>query len=199
MRSAPTGADRTVLTCRWRYTGPMDRRWLPLVCVAMMGCTTAPADGATPLTTVSSVAVVPNALVPNAVVEHVVDGDTIDVQIAGRVERVRLLGIDTPETARPDQSGECFGEEAAAAMRELLAPGTAVRLERDVVGRDDYGRLLAYVYRASDGLWVNAELVRRGFARVLTFTPNTVHADDFVRAAIDAHADAVGLWSACTP
>jgi micrococcal nuclease len=132
-----------------------------------------------------------------AVVGVVVDGDTIDVRIGGRDERVRLIGIDTPETKRPDTPVECFGAEATARTEALLPPGTEVRLERDVVARDDYGRLLAYVRRASDDLFVNEALVRDGYALVSTFPPNVAHAETFVEAARRAESDGAGLWSAC--
>jgi len=79
-----------------------------------------------------------------AVVTHVVDGDTIDVEIGGRTERVRLIGIDTPETKKSNTPIECWGPEASAFTASLLPEGTEVRIERDVVGRDDYGRLLGY-------------------------------------------------------
>lgn len=131
------------------------------------------------------------------VVQRVVDGDTIDVDIGGRRERVRLLGIDTPEVAHDDEPAECFGPEAAAFTTGLLSPDTEVRLVRDVVGRDDYGRLLAYVYRRADDVFVNVEIVASGHARPLTIAPNAAHAADFVRAAHAAHAAGVGLWAAC--
>ena len=87
----------------------------------------------------------PGAVTANAVVEHVVDGDTIDVLVDGREERVRLTGIDTPERERRDTgtAAECFAAEATGFTESLLPVGTAVRLERDIVGRDDYGRVLA--------------------------------------------------------
>jgi micrococcal nuclease len=132
-----------------------------------------------------------------AVVERVVDGDTIDVRISGRDERVRLLGIDTPETRVEDGPPECFGPEASAYTATLLPRGTRVRLERDVVGRDDYGRLLAYVYRAVDGLLVNEELVRDGYAHVLRIAPNGLYHDRFVAAATAAERAGLGLWAAC--
>jgi micrococcal nuclease len=72
-----------------------------------------------------------------------------------------------------------------------------VRLERDVVARDDYGRLLGYVYRASDDVFVNYEIVRHGFAQPLTIAPNTTFAELFVDAARAAEGDDVGLWAAC--
>jgi micrococcal nuclease len=145
------------------------------------------------------------AVEANATVEHIVDGDTIDVTIDGTEERVRLTGIDTPEIAhaasgsRPAQDAECFGEEAKSYTASLLAVGTPVRLERDVVARDDYGRLLAYVYRASDGVFVNYEIVRQGYAQPLTIPPNVNFSDVMVDAARNAESDDAGLWSACRP
>jgi micrococcal nuclease len=142
-------------------------------------------------------------LEPNAVVERVVDGDTIDVVVDGREERVRMIGIDTPEIAhassgdRPANPGECFGDEASQYTATLLAPGAPVRLERDVVARDDYGRLLAYVHRATDAIFVNYEIVRQGYAQPLTIAPNDRFAPLFVEAARLAEADDVGLWRAC--
>ena len=139
----------------------------------------------------------------NAIVTKVLDGDTIDVEIAGREERVRLIGIDTPEIAHQAFDGraandvECYGEEAQRYTGELLALGSGVRLERDIVARDDYGRLLAYVYRAADGALVNYEIVRHGFATPLTIAPNTHFTDLFVDAARRADQDDVGLWAAC--
>ena len=139
----------------------------------------------------------------NATVDHIVDGDTIDVIIEGRDERVRLTGIDTPEVAhdassgRPATIGECFGDEATAYVTSLIPVGTPVLLERDVVARDDYGRLLAYVYRADDGIFVNYEIVRQGYAQPLTIPPNVTFSELMVQAARDAEADDAGLWSAC--
>ena len=143
------------------------------------------------------------AVEANATVDRVVDGDTVDVVIDGAEERVRLIGIDTPEIAhaangdRPAQPAECFGDEASAYTASLLAPGTPVRLERDVVPRDDYGRMLAYVYRASDGIFVNYEIVRQGYAQPLTIPPNVTFSDRMVQAARDAERDDAGLWAAC--
>lgn len=139
----------------------------------------------------------------NATVVAIVDGDTIDVDVDGRPERVRLTGIDTPEIARdasgdrPASPAECHADEAHAFVVELLPLGTPVRLERDVVGRDDYGRLLAYVHRADDAIFVNYEIVRQGFARPLSIAPNVAHAELFVEAARRAERDDIGLWSSC--
>ena len=133
-----------------------------------------------------------------AVVTGVVDGDTLDVTIGGRDERVRLLGIDTPEIhVADDAAPECFGPEASSFTTTLLPAGTAVRLERDVVGRDHYGRLLAYVYLVDDGVLVNEAIVRQGMARPLHIEPNGTFAARFVEAARRAEAEGLGLWSAC--
>lgn len=136
------------------------------------------------------------------VVEYVVDGDTIDVRLGDDVERVRLLGVDTPEIAhaatdgRPGNDAECFADEAHAFTAAIVPPGTPVHLERDVVGRDDYGRLLAYV-RRDDGVDLNYELVRQGYAHPLTIAPNVARRDRFVQAAREAERDGAGLWTAC--
>lgn len=129
-----------------------------------------------------------------ATVERVVDGDTI--VLAGG-ERVRLIGVDTPETKDPRKPVQCFGEAASAHTSALLPPGTAVRLEHDVEPRDRYGRTLAYVYRASDGLLVNADLVASGFAQILTIPPNVAHVDEFRALQTEAREAGRGLWSAC--
>lgn len=132
------------------------------------------------------------------VVEYVVDGDTVDIVINGTEERVRLIGIDTPEIAHDDGSpAECFGPEAAAFTAEQLPVGTEVRLERDIVGRDDYGRLLAYVYRRSDDLLVNEAIAAGGYAQPLTIAPNDAYTQRFVDASIAAEAAGLGLWGAC--
>ena len=135
-----------------------------------------------------------------AVITKVVDGDTVRVRFAGRgddEERVRLIGVDTPETHGAGGLRECFGKEAAARTTALLPPGTQVRLERDAELRDRYGRLLAYVYRASDDLFVNLTLAREGFAAPLTVPPNVTYEHDFVAAAAAARAADRGLWGRC--
>jgi micrococcal nuclease len=132
-----------------------------------------------------------------ATVTRVVDGDTIVVDLGDRTEKVRLIGIDTPETKDPRKPVQCYGKEASKRTEALLPEGTAVRLERDVELRDRYGRLLAYVFRQPDGLFVNLELARGGYAQVLTIPPNVANADRFVAAVAEARRAGRGLWSAC--
>jgi micrococcal nuclease len=127
----------------------------------------------------------------------VVDGDTIDADVHGSYVRIRLIGIDTPETVKPNTPVQCFGPEASAFTKQVLPAGTAILLVRDIEARDDYGRLLAYVYRAADGLFVNLELAARGYARPLTIKPNDAHASEFAHAARAAEADGLGLWGSC--
>src|SRR3954449_8876866 len=129
-------------------------------------------------------------------VVRVVDGDTIVASVGGREERVRYIGMDTPEDVKPGTPVQCYSRRAAAENQRLVA-GRRVRLVEDAEARDRYGRLLAYVYRASDGLFVNAELVRRGFARPLTIAPNTAHAGEIARLAKQARRAGRGLWSRC--
>lgn len=129
-------------------------------------------------------------------VERVVDGDTIVVS-GGRT--VRLIGVDTPETKDPRRPVGCFGKEASDFTTSLVPRGARVRLVGDVEQRDRYDRTLAYVYRLRDGLFVNAELLRRGYAQVLTIPPNVAHAEEFVTLAGQARAAGAGLWQACDP
>src|SRR5262245_53718953 len=129
-----------------------------------------------------------------AVLERVVDGDTLELRDG---TRVRLIGIDTPETVHPDFGDECFGEEASRYAERLLRPGDDLRLVFDVDRFDQYGRLLAYVYRGADDLFVNARLVKQGYAYVETVPPNVQHADRFRRLAREARDAGRGLWSAC--
>ena len=130
-------------------------------------------------------------------VERVIDGDTIEVSAAGRNETVRLLGIDTPEVHLENGQPECFGPEAAAFTASLLPPGSGVRLERDIVGRDHYGRLLAHVYRLADGLLINEAILRAGYAQPLTIEPNQAFAARYVAATVAAEREGLGLWRAC--
>ena len=130
-------------------------------------------------------------------VVHPVDGDTIVVDIDGAEERVRFIGIDTPESVKPDSPSECYGPEAKARTAELLPEGTLVRLERDVEARDRYERLLAYVIRDEDDLLVNLLLVEEGYAEARSYPPNVARQGELDRAEAEARAGGKGLWPTC--
>lgn len=122
----------------------------------------------------------------SAWVVRVVDGDTIVVLLRDKEEKVRLTGVDTPEQGRP------YYLEAKRKTEELVGDRT-VHMEKDIRDRDHYGRLLRYVY--VDNLFVNAELLRQGYATVYTYPPDVKHADDFVELQIEARKAERGLWS----
>jgi micrococcal nuclease len=125
-------------------------------------------------------------------VVRIVDGDTIHVRLGDRVEKVRYIGVNTPELHHPRKGEEPGGREAASVNRELV-DGQRVRLEMDVQVRDRYGRLLAYVWLGDT--MVNAELVRRGYAQVMTVPPNVRHQSLFVSLQREARAASRGLWA----
>ncbi len=126
-----------------------------------------------------------------------VDGDTIVVDIDGHEESVRLIGIDTPESVAQDRPVECFGPEAKARTADLLPEGTLVRLERDVEARDRYDRLLAYVIRDADDVFVNRLLVEEGYAESIAYPPNTTRQGELDVAEAAARTARHGLWEAC--
>jgi len=129
--------------------------------------------------------------VGEATVVKVVDGDTVDVNIAGNIYRVRYIGIDTPETVDPNQTVEPFGPEASAKNKELVN-GKVVRLEKGISETDKYGRLLRYVYVGD--LFVNAELVRLGYARATAYPPDTKYQSLFLSLENEAKTAKRGLW-----
>jgi len=124
-------------------------------------------------------------------VVRVVDGDTIHVRIGARVEKVRYIGVNTPEVHHPTKGEEPGGREAAEVNRRLVE-GQAVRLELDVQERDRYGRLLAYVWIGD--LMINAELVRLGYAQVMTVPPNVRYQEVFLKLQREAREAGRGLW-----
>jgi micrococcal nuclease len=126
-----------------------------------------------------------------------VDGDTVVVDIDGQEEPIRLIGIDTPESVAQDRPVECFGPEAKERTASLLPAGTLVRLERDVEARDRYDRLLAYVIRDEDDVFINRLLVEEGFAESISYPPNTTRQGELDQAEARARADRRGLWDAC--
>lgn len=130
-----------------------------------------------------------------AQVVAVIDGDTLDVALAGRRERVRLLGVDAPETVDPGRPVGCFGPEAAAFTQRRLQ-GRTVRLTFDHRRRDRFGRLLAYL--ELDGRRFNDELLAGGYARLLVIPPNGRHARAMLDEELAARSADRGLWGACS-
>jgi micrococcal nuclease len=131
---------------------------------------------------------------PLARVTSVIDGDTLDVALEGRHERVRLLGVDTPETVDPHKPVGCYGPEAAAFTARRLA-GRSVRLRFDRQRRDRYGRLLAYL--EIGGRRFNDELLAGGYAKLLVIPPNGRHGRAMLDLELAARSAGRGLWSAC--
>lgn len=127
-----------------------------------------------------------------AKVVRVVDGDTIEVDIGGNLYKVRYIGMDTPETVHPTKLVEYFGKEASEKNRELVE-GKAVLLEKDVSEVDKYGRLLRYVW--VDDVMVNAELVRLGYAQVVTYPPDVKYQKYFLQLQMEAQESGLGLWA----
>lgn len=125
-------------------------------------------------------------------VVRVVDGDTIVVRLGDRDEKVRYIGVNAPEVHHPTKGEEPGGREAARVNAELVA-GRRVRLELDVQSRDRYGRLLAYVWVGET--MINAELVRRGYAQVMTVPPNVRYQTRFLQLQRAARQAGRGLWA----
>lgn len=125
-------------------------------------------------------------------VSRVIDGDTIEVVMNGKIEKVRLIGIDTPETVDPRRSTECFGKAASDFTKQLLA-SSSVQLQKDVSERDRYGRLLRYVYK--DGVFINELLVREGFAQASAYPPDITLQPQLKQAQAEAQAAERGLWA----
>lgn len=141
------------------------------------------------------------------ILAYVVDGDTIAIRIDRRIEKVRLIGVNTPESLRNKQSAIQakrsnrdiktileMGRRAKNSLKDLLPKGSEVRLEYDVQKRDKYGRLLAYVYR-TDNTMINEEIVLRGYAQIRTIPPNVKYADRFSRALAKSQKAKRGLWA----
>jgi endonuclease YncB( thermonuclease family) len=128
-----------------------------------------------------------------AEVQRVTDGDTFVATVDGRRERVRVIGVDTPETVAPNRPVEPYGRQASSFAKRHLT-GATVRLAGDVEPRDRYGRLLAYVWLA-DGTFWNALLVAEGYAQQLTIPPNVTYAGLFRRLVAEARQQERGLWA----
>ena len=125
----------------------------------------------------------------------VIDGDTIDVEINGKVQRVRLIGINSPETADPRKPVECFGGEAANRTKEILT-GKKVRLEEDTTqdNKDKYNRLLRYVF-LKDGTNFNKLMISEGFAYEYTYDLPYKYQIEFKNAEKEARNTKRGLWA----
>lgn len=129
-----------------------------------------------------------------ATVVSVVDGDTIKVRFSdGKVETVRLLLVDTPETKHPSQPVQPCGPEAAEFTKRMLTAGTTVKLEYDKDKRDKYGRLLAYVY--VNGKSVNEALLSAGLAKVVVYQPNNKYESKYRDIEAKAKQAKKGIWS----
>lgn len=149
-----------------------------------------------PQTQVSAVAEAEATSTDTYFVSRVVDGDTIEVVKDGAKEKVRLIGINTPETVDPRKKVECFGNEASAHAKELLT-GKQVKLVTDDTQTkyDKYGRLLAYVY-TDDGLFVNKHMIEEGYAYEYTYTVPYTFQKEFKEAQKQAETEGKGLWNA---
>jgi micrococcal nuclease len=147
-----------------------------------------------------------SAAAGKAKILYVVDGDTISMSYEGRKHRVRLIGIDAPESKANKKAyrdrkktGENIrtmisqGKEAARFVKGVVRKGDPVSLEFDVEKRDRYGRLLAYIY-LSDGRMLNDVIVRSGYAGLLTIPPNVKHAKRFAASYSYARKNRLGLW-----
>ena len=138
-------------------------------------------------------ACIPQGEPQRAEVERVVDGDTIQVRIGSELYKVRYIGVNTPETVHPDKDVEYFGEEASLQNHKLME-GKTVLLYKDVSETDQYGRLLRYVV-TEEGLFVNYNLVRYGFAQVVSFPPDTACLQSFREAETMAREAGLGMWT----
>ncbi|MBP7807521.1 thermonuclease family protein [Candidatus Saccharibacteria bacterium] len=126
------------------------------------------------------------------------DGDTVTVDMSGRQEKIRFIGVDTPETQDPRKAVQCFGKAASKFTKDLIGE-QAVRLEADPLNtnRDRYNRLLRYIY-LPDGRLVNAEIIAQGYGFAYTSFPFT-KADEFRALQTTARTEERGLWKSCTP
>lgn len=131
-------------------------------------------------------------------VKRVIDGDTIEIESG---QKVRYIGIDTPELHDPRKSVQCFAKESMEKNKQLVE-GKNVKLEKDVSETDKYGRLLRYVFIDQTGttsaLFVNEYLVREGFAYAATFPPDVKYVNLFLKAQQEARENRKGLWNKCS-
>lgn len=131
---------------------------------------------------------------------RVIDGDTIEVEFKGGGGRLRLIGVDTPETKHPSKPVQCFGKEAGARTQALIDEvGGQVYIEKDISERDRYGRLLRYVWLPyPQGLrMLDETLVKEGYAQVSTYPPDVKYVERFTAAQTEARRQNRGLWGVC--
>lgn len=131
-------------------------------------------------------------------VTEVIDGDTVIIESG---ERVRYIGVDTPETKHPKKSVQCFGREASARNKELVE-GKTVYLEKDISETDRYGRLLRYVYLPNpdapeESIFVNEYLIEQGYGKVITYPPDVKYHKQLLAAQRIAQEEKRGLWGKC--
>ena len=128
-------------------------------------------------------------------VTRVVDGDTIVAMINGKQEKIRLIGVNTPETVDPRRPVECFGKEASIFTKSLLKDAS-VRLEADPsqTDRDKYGRLLRYIF-LSDGTLINEKIIAEGYGYEYTYRIPYHYQTEFKKAEQTARAQKKGLWA----
>lgn len=172
------------------------RWWLPVttgVALLLAGC--AAADPAPRRPDRADPTAPPRAFA--ARVDRVVDGDTFVAVVRGERLRVRLIGVDAPESVQPDAPVECHGPESAALLAALLPAGREVQAAYQRGGRQDrFGRELWDVW-LPDGRFVQAVLVRRGAARAVAYEPQVAHAGTLARLQDQARTDRRGLFAAC--
>lgn len=130
---------------------------------------------------------VPNADVIRII--RVIDGDTFEIEGG---DRVRLIGVDAPESVKPNASVECFGKESGEYLRSLVE-GKEVRLERDQTDRDRYARLLRYAYLGE--IFVNEQVIREGYAESVAYRPDTAKQIVLDRAEEKAKSEQRGRWA----
>ena len=132
-------------------------------------------------------------------VTKVIDGDTFEIEFNGKMAKVRIIGIDTPETVDPRRAVGCFGKKASEETKRLIE-GKEVVLTKDISETDKYNRLLRYVYLPigeGNNLFVNDYLIRQGFAKNLTYPPDIKHNARFLEAEKEARDNLRGLWGEC--
>lgn len=165
-----------------------------MMVLAVSGCAQAPAE---PVKEPDPQLVPP---ADKAVVDRVVDGDTLIIKGQGKPLRVRLIGVDAPESVKPNSPVECYGPESAAFLKELLPAGSQIKLEADLVAgdKDQYGRLLRTVF-TKDGSNVSVAIAAAGMGREYVYQGKpSRYAEEIRTAQAQAQQAGTGLWSACS-